>query len=49
MFDKIKSNFSFKEIIKFIPKRKYLKIFIKNKKLQNKLNISLDTYIEYYN
>ena len=49
MFDKIKSNYIFKEMIKFIPKRKYLKIFIKNKKLQKKLNISIDTYIDYYN
>ena len=49
MLDKIKSIVNFKEVTEFITKRKYLKIFINNKKLQTKLNISIDTYIEYYN
>ena len=49
MLNNIKSLYIFKEVIDFIPKRKYLEVFINNKKLQKKLNISIDTYIKYYN
>ena len=49
MLDNIKSLYIFKKVIDFIPKRKYLEVFIRNKKLQKKLNISIDTYIKYYN
>ena len=49
MLNNIKSLYILKEVIYFIPKRKYLEVFVKNKKLQKKLNISIDTYIKYYN
>ena len=49
MLDNIKSIYILKTIIQNLSKRKYLHLIIHNKNLQNKLNISIDTYAKYYN
>ena len=49
MLDNIKSLYILKAIFTNLSKRKYLCLIIHNKKLQSKLNISIDTYIKYYN
>ena len=49
MVDNIKSIYILKTIIQNLSKRRYLHLIIHNKKLQNKLNISIDNYIKYYN
>ena len=49
MLDNIKSLYILKKIIKDLSNRKYLHLIIHNKNLQTKLNISIDTYIKYYN
>ena len=49
MLGKIRSTYIFKKIIKSIPERVYLNLIIHNKKLQKKLDISIDIYIRYFN
>jgi len=49
MLDNIKSIYILKKIIINLSKRRYLYLIIHNKNLQNKLNISIDNYIKYYN
>ena len=49
MIDNLKSLHIFKKLVNFVPKIKYLEIFVHSKKLQKKLNISIDTYIKLYN
>ena len=49
MLKNIKSLYILKQIFRYIPNGKYLKIVIHNKNLQKKLNISIDTYIRYSN
>ena len=44
----IKSKVVFKQIFSFVEKNKYLKLIKNNKKAQQKLNISLDSYMQYY-
>ena len=49
MLSSIKSKIVLKNIIRNIEKNVYLRIVKTNRNLQNKLDISLDTYEEYYN
>ena len=49
MLNNLKSIFILKTIINNLSKRKYLSLIINNKNLQNKLNITIDTYIKYSN
>ena len=49
MLNSIKSKIVLKNIIRNIEKNVYLRIVKTNRNLQNKLDISLDTYEEYYN
>ena len=49
MLENLKSLYNLKQVIKFIQKKKYLEIIVHNKNLQKKLNISIDTYIKFYN
>jgi len=49
MLDNIKSLYILKTIIKNISNGKYLRLIIHNKKIQNKLNVSIDNYIKYSN
>ena len=49
MFGEIKSSYILRKIIKHINERNFLKIINYNKILQKKLNISIDTYIRYFN
>ncbi len=46
IFDNIKSNYIFKIIFNFLHKKKLLEINQYNKKLQNRLNLSLNDYKE---
>ena len=48
MLEKIKSLYVLKIIINKIQNKKYLKLFAYNNYLQQKLNISIDTYINYF-
>ena len=47
-FENLKSNFIFKKILGYMKKDKSLEIIRYNKKLQNRLNISINDYKEYY-
>ena len=47
-FDNLKSNFILKKIISLIKINKSLNIIKYNKKLQKRLNISIDNYKKYY-
>ena len=49
MLDSIKSNFVLKIILQNIGKNAYLRLLKNNKKLQSKLDLSINTYKEYYN
>ena len=46
-FENLKSDFIFKKIISFMKRNKSLNIMKYNKKLQKRLNISINDYIEY--
>ena len=47
VINNIKSNITLKKIINFMNKKKSLDIMKYNKKLQKKLNLSINSYIEY--
>ena len=47
-FDNLKSNFILKKIISLMKINKSLNIIKYNKKLQKRLNISIDNYKKYY-
>ena len=47
-FENLKSNFIFKKILEYMKKNKSLEIIKYNKKLQKRLNISINDYKEYY-
>ena len=49
MFGEIKSSYILRKIIKHINERNFLKIINYNKLFKKKLNISIDTYIRYFN
>ena len=45
----IKSIYILKKVFENVEKNRYLQILHRNKNLQKRLNLSLDTYKEYYN
>ena len=47
-FENLKSNFIFKKILEYMKKNKSLEIIKYNKKLQERLNLSINHYKEYY-
>jgi len=47
-FENLKSNFIFKKILEYMKKGKSLEIIRYNKKLQKRLNLSINDYKEYY-
>ena len=47
-FENLKSNFIFKKILEYMKKNKSLEIIKYNKKLQKRLNLSINDYKEYY-
>ena len=47
-FDNLKSNYILKKIISLMKINKLLNIMKYNKKLQKRLNISIDNYKKYY-
>ena len=47
-FENLKSNFIFKKILEYMKKDKSLEIIRYNKKLQKRLNLSINDYKEYY-
>jgi len=49
MLHNIKSSYILKSIIRNLSERGYLLLIIHNKKIQKKLNISIDNYIKFYN
>ena len=49
MLGKIKSLYILRKIFKYVHERVYLNIINYNKNIQKKLNISIDTYIKYFN
>ena len=48
VFENLKSNFIFKKILEYMKKNKSLEIIKYNKKLQERLNLSINHYKEYY-
>ena len=49
MLGKIKSLYILRKIFKYVHERVYLNIINYNKNIQKKINISIDTYIKYFN
>ena len=49
MLDNIKSSYILKQVFQYIKNKVYLKLIINNKTLQKKLNVTIDTYIQYSN
>ena len=47
-FENLKSNFIFKKILEYMKKNKSFEIIKYNKKLQKRLNLSINDYKEYY-
>ena len=48
MLNSIKSNYILKKIFDNVEKNLYLRLLKNNKNLQTKLDLSIDTYKEYY-
>ena len=48
MLNSIKSNYILKKIFENVEKNLYLRLLKNNKNLQTKLDLSIDTYKEYY-
>ena len=49
MLTNIKNNYVFRNILKLVPEKLYLKLFNYNKKLQEKSNVSINTYKKLFN
>jgi len=47
VFEKVRSNFIYKRIFEYMKKNKTLEIIKYNKRLQNKLNLSINDYKDY--